>query len=132
MLVDAVRQAEEAIFESMSFSCMDMSVWRDVEEHEYYEYVGWVSPQDHWNSPRYPPPLPMRLRCWRDVRIATRSGKEIRAHVEGLRDGEVLTVKKVFDNWQQSDSLRHGESVDTFEVEISRRQPRPRDSWVDR
>ena len=124
VLVDAVRQVEEARADGRLMSEEEQRLWRDVGTEQCFRYVNWIGARG-LNGPRSAPPLRMRLRCWSEVVIETARRKRIVLREEGLRGDDARTTTRAIGHWRKAQVQRATELVEVREIRIAKSQPRP-------
>ena len=124
VLVDAVRQVEEARADGRLMSEEEQRQWRDVDTEQCFRYVNWIGARG-LNGPRSAPPLRMRLRCWYEVVIETARRKRIVLREEGLRGDDARTATRAIDHWRKAQVRRATEPVEVREIRVAKSQPRP-------
>ena len=109
---------------SRSYSRDAIARWQDVEPESRFRYVRWIGARG-LAGPRHAPPLRMRLRCWYEVVIATRTGKRVVLREEGLRGDSARTTSRAIGRWVKLHGKAASGPVVVREVRIARKQPRP-------
>ena len=124
-LVDARRQVAKVRAECGRLLSDDIvERWQSVEPEHRFRYVKWISAYGR-EGPFHTPPLRMRLRCWYDVVIETKSGRRIVLREEGLRSDNERTVKRAIARWRKQGGKGADEPFTVCELRTSKRQPRP-------
>ncbi len=124
-LVDARRQVARVRAENWRVLSEDaVKIWQSVEPEYRFRYVNWISARG-FDGPDHAPPLRMRLRCWYDVVIETKTGRRVVLPEEGLRGDDLRTVNRAIARWRTQRGKGADEPFTVCEFRISKRQPRP-------